>query len=866
MLDDLIWYKLKTTLKNIRKKSSSHSHIFTVIEAIRKEVTNEVFEDKSKLYFNKIIFHITDKNYRFKVYEGTVFDVEFLFFGIPQHLVVLWKEKFEDILNRSGNFNVFKIEDPSIRKLGNIEFEQKPLPIEGEICLEFLSPCSFESKKNKFSGFISESDFLTLLEKRINFLFNQKIKIDVPLESFRVLPYYWKFVSLAHPSKSCGGTHHIKGYSGYFYIKGDLSKIGKYLFLCSELHIGNKLSNSQGYYKIHSNSKSSFVSIFKNIGFISSIVAEARDRYEIINESEIFVDESNEKIAKKIIESVFDRDYRPQSNMAFEISKKNGETRIIEQLNPFDTLLSFCLLKVLQPVFDNFFEDESIGFRKGKNPEIAAEYVESAIKEACKFVVESDVEDFFGNIKHDQLKNLFDEYLPREDNIISEVLLKLVKTGFIFKGKEYERELGLSQGSPLSPLLANLYLDAFDEKMKAEGAYLIRYADDFVLLTKTEETAIDLLNVCRQYLNTLGLNLKANKTSVKSISDGFQFLGIQFNLEGSHKTCQNEFRLLKKTLYITEPYCFLKLNGDSLSVTKNKEVKSTFPLRRIDEIILIENVNFNTSLIRKCSELKIPITINHKNNSYVQTIRPDSKSFYEIINMHSTCYNNLSDAEKLIVAKHFAVGKIENFVSMFKQRYKVGDFKVFSLMESYCKRIYNAFEIEEVRGLEGRCTVEIFKQMNREILFDEFRLKKRERFGKDPMNTLLNFAFYLLYGRINAHIRTCGLNPYLGFLHCENNRYESLAADVEELFRASVIKIVIKIVNLKIIQASDFEDGEKRLLLKRDAVKKFIHHYESEMIKKDKKGRVLEDEINKQVEAIRQWVVNGSMFYFYKWE
>ena len=134
------------------------------------------------------------------------------------------------------------------------------------------------------------------------------------------------------------------------------------------------------------------------------------------------------------------------------------------------------------------------------------------------------------------------------------------------------------------------------------------------------------------------------------------------------------------------------------------------------------------------------------------------------------------------------------------------------------------------------------------------------------MNSLLNFGFHLLYSHINAAIRAAGLNPYLGFLHSQHDRYESLAADVQELFRCFVIRMILRLVNLKIILKDNFEINKKqRLYLVAVARKKFLLEFEKTMLMPV--GRLsLRDHMNLQVVYLKLWATDNTRMEFFTWD
>ena len=347
---------------------------------------------------------------------------------------------------------------------------------------------------------------------------------------------------------------------GKLYFKGRFRDFLPFLLLGSEVHIGTKLSNSQGYYRLHKESPGYFNSFFPHKKIMVSVIRDVINRYDhalqALSETEKYPFEENQ-YAENLFQLIACDTYIPTPHIAFTIKKKDGVDRLVEQIPFRDLIIQQYLLKTISVVFDRFFEEESIGFRKGVSRQKSIEIIQAAIAEGYQYVIESDIEDFFPSVDLDILKYQLDAYIPQNDTCLKNILLKSIKNGYVLNGVYHERIKGLAQGSPLSPILANLYLDSFDEQIKqwglvspdehaetdhdtgdaghkaafsnaARGVKMVRYADDLIILTRTKEDAEHVLSETEAYLSTLGLKIKKEKTAIRSIKDGFQFLGIRF--------------------------------------------------------------------------------------------------------------------------------------------------------------------------------------------------------------------------------------------------------------------------------------------------------------------------------------------------
>lgn len=446
-------------------------------------------------------------------------------------------------------------------------------------------------------------------------------------------------------------------------------------------------------------------------------------------------------------------------------------------------------------------------------------------------------------------------------------MLKSVRNGYILNGALHSRIKGIAQGSPLSPILANLYLDSFDEQIKKWDVKMVRYADDFVILTKTKEEAESILSKTEAFLSELGLRIKKEKTAVKHIKDGFQFLGMRFEKSAVRVEPEDELKRLRKPLYITGPYMFLSLNGDAVDIKKDRAIIETIPLRRISEIMVMEKTSFSTAFLSECTEKNIPLTITLNSGYYITTIKPDSKKFYDISYEHGKKYSSITETEILCIAKEFAIGKINNYISLFKQRYVKEQNLFINELQRVTQRMNQSGDVHQVRGFEGAAAKKIYERLNGLIDDAAFHIKKRERRNPDRINSLLNFGYYLIFSRINATVRALGLNPYLGFLHSPEDNYESFVCDIEELFRPRIDRFIIRLINLKAITKDDFSETEKGCYLKKDAVKKFLNQFEAEMERKTSANTLsLKEGIYVQAMVFKNYVLENKPLSFYSWK
>ena len=220
------------------------------------------------------------------------------------------------------------------------------------------------------------------------------------------------------------------------------------------------------------------------------------------------------------------RTYRPEPLLRFDVPKASGGVRTLSVPTVRDRVVQSAALIVLEPTIERELEAASFAYRPGRSYKDAIETLRRLRDEGFVWVVDADIESFFDRVDHDLLMGRLAELVPDPD------VLHLVEAWITvearYKGRRLARTEGLPQGAPISPLLANLFLDRFDEAIADEGHRLVRYADDFVILCRTRPRAEEALRLTEGLLGDLELRLHEGKTQITSFDAGFRFLGSLF--------------------------------------------------------------------------------------------------------------------------------------------------------------------------------------------------------------------------------------------------------------------------------------------------------------------------------------------------
>ena len=194
-----------------------------------------------------------------------------------------------------------------------------------------------------------------------------------------------------------------------------------------------------------------------------------------------------------------------------------------------DRVAQAALRTVLEPIFERDFAEQSYGFRPGRGCQDALARVDELLKAGYTYVVDADLKSYFDTIPHDKLMDRLRQKVA--DGRVLALIEAFLKAGIMDGLEEWAPEEGSPQGSVISPLLSNIYLDPLDHQMAAAGFQMVRYADDFVVLCRSRQEAEAALEVIRQWVVEAGLTLHPEKTRIADANqkgEGFDFLGYHF--------------------------------------------------------------------------------------------------------------------------------------------------------------------------------------------------------------------------------------------------------------------------------------------------------------------------------------------------
>jgi RNA-directed DNA polymerase len=242
-----------------------------------------------------------------------------------------------------------------------------------------------------------------------------------------------------------------------------------------------------------------------------------------------------EKYLSELSTALREGSYRPQAVARVEIPKGDGGVRPLGIPTVKDRIVQQAVRLVIEPIFEGSFCDGSYGFRPGRGCRDALREVDRLLEAGFTHVVDADLKSYFDTIPHARLMARIEERVS--DGRVLDLIQAWLKADILQDLSRWTPVTGTPQGAVISPLLANIYLDPLDRLMAAHGYAMVRYADDFVILTKDRAAAEAALALVRTWVTANGLVLHPDKTRIANCrkkGNGFEFLGYRFERGRRH--------------------------------------------------------------------------------------------------------------------------------------------------------------------------------------------------------------------------------------------------------------------------------------------------------------------------------------------
>lgn len=687
-------------------------------------------------------------------------------------------------------------------------------------------------------------------------------------------------------ANSEGDFKHLSGYHGVVDISWpkNFSLIEPYLDLlivCQYLGLGKRTNYGLGQYQLLVNG-TSYKHTPKRAQPLLKFTLNLNTLIKLPDYAKL--NDAQRNLVLTLREQVLSGNYKSAPLKTFKKTSigLNGKqkTRTLSTAPLPERVMQKAVAKYLSQVLDNAQHPASYGYRPKRDRKQAVEAVSKNIKYGKNWVLETDIENCFDEISLDvvqiRLQCLFN------DIELTRFVLEVLCAPLI-NNEKTDVSIGIPQGCPLSPLIANIVLTDLDYDLSLKGFSHIRFADDLVICGNSRSLLEQARLVCEQSLGEHGLKLNQSKTKITQAAENFIFLGYEIDekqaVDLSHlNNPRNQSGMIGKIEQVDSPpiglrgqvlfVCYQKhaqltLSANHLVISSGEKIERT-PLSHIRLIILLGGHYVTTPLSQYCLRNNIDIYYLSHTGKYLGMLSTTSAT-----NQYKTMQWILQetyltqDDTCLSLSKNIVQARLHNMRKTLVN-YQCENIKS---LEIKLRQVKQAKDLHELRGYEGVATRFYYLQINHLIEKTGFLFERRTRRPpKDPFNVLLSLGYTILYNYLNSFLLTLNLNPDRGFYHYTQSNSLALCSDLIEPFRHWIERAAITVVRRKQIQVKHFYYHSNYCCLNAEGRKVYIRHIAQMLESNSKHGNIFKqrniEKIYRQAVDFKKHIQHPSIVLF----
>ena len=510
--------------------------------------------------------------------------------------------------------------------------------------------------------------------------------------------------------------------------------------------------------------------------------------------------------------------YHPRGYRRLDIRKRSGGTRPLAIPSVRDRVAQTAVSQELTPILEPLFDDDSFGYRTGKSVQQAVQRVDTLRRAGLSWVAEADITRCFETIPHDPLLTLLEQVLENRPG--AAFVVDLVALWLEHAAQTLDTPgVGLPQGSPLSPILSNLYLDQLDDAMAEDNIGIVRFADDFVLLARTQGAAHRALEQAGKVLERYGLSLNSDKSDIRAFEDPFEFLGHVFVrslvLKGSADPAEDVVSFMREigqedaSIRETEKaqsragydagarVLHLQTSGRKVALANlSFEVQAAdgeplliLPHHRVDRIEIGPGVCYSPQVIEHALATDTDLAFVGSDGDTKGWL---SKPGFNRAALHLAQARLIDDPTRAAaLARALVDARLRNMRSRLQVLNRGADrpeiIQAAKALGRAIRKLPGADTVATLRGHEGAAAAIYWPALGL-LCPDAASPFRRQRPALDALNAALNYLTALLSRDIRAAIISAGLHPGFGVLHTAADGNEACVWDMMEPQRALYVE------------------------------------------------------------------------------
>lgn len=550
---------------------------------------------------------------------------------------------------------------------------------------------------------------------------------------------------------------------------------------------------------------------------------------------------------ERLAKDLADGRYHPGPYRTVAIPKKHGGERVLAIPCIVDRVVQAAAARLISPILEHQFAPSSYAYRPGRGVAQAVQAILRHRRDGYRWAAEGDVEHCFDEIPHELLLQKLEQSVGDAHlvDLVARWLIAYAPGG-----------VGIPQGSPISPLLCNLHLDAVDAAMDGSGVRLVRYADDFVILAKSATKAEAALEDMAARLRMQGLSLNPDKSHLVSADQALRFLGHVFIRSMAYKEVEGEDDLPPppdappeevlaqwahsaraeaaeaeegaeprasrlRTLYLVEPGSMLSVRNESFIALGPEELDAKGQMhrpgrliehaKRIDRIEIGPRAEADWKALSLAAAHGVPLAmVDGWGTTSAWLTGPGDMRGARVA--AQARFGADSDArEKLAIA--IVRGRMRNQRLMLQRLNRSRHDAVLETAAIALRRAALSLPLQAdsatANGHEGNAAKLYWpayaRALPQSFMFDWQAWRRERRPPPDPVNACLGFLAGLLARDIRVAVERAGLHPGIGVLHVARDGSDALVYDLMEAFRCGVSETILTtLIGRKILTPTMF--------------------------------------------------------------